>query len=332
MTLITAQQLTRITKGKPPSINVAGFADAINTYGPDIGLDQPHRLAQFVPQTMHETTGLIDMKERWGPTPAQKRYEGRKDLGNTQKGDGSKYRGYGMIQLTGRDNVTRFYKWCVAQGYDVPNFIDHPEEIAKHPWAGLAAIWYWHVGNPTGKSLNVYADKGDIENITRKINGGLNGYDDRLSYYDRTSLVLLGYGVNELKKFQTDEALTVDGISGPNTRASFQKELLKLTSKSDQSAQVAKAPVVQKTTKTVIETEQVVPASVEKQVKKKFNLMGAVVAFFASGGSGLSGLMGADWTTVATIVGGGVVVVALILWQRQNLLTAFKEIRDGLSS
>src|SRR5688572_11127745 len=145
---LTATLVNRIAKGKPPAANVKSLVDAVNTFGPKVGLDQPHRLVQFLAQIMHESGDLKHNKEIWGPTAAQKRYEGRKDLGNTQKGDGSKYRGYGLIQLTGRDNVTRFYKWCVKNGFDVPNFVDHPEKIALAPWSGLDAIWYWSEGNP----------------------------------------------------------------------------------------------------------------------------------------------------------------------------------------
>jgi putative chitinase len=237
---ITAEMLQRISKTKPPAGNVASLVEALDTYGTQFGLDQPHRQAQFLAQIMHESGGLKYNKEIWGHTAAQKRYEGRKDLGNTQKGDGSKYRGYGLIQTTGRANVTQFYKWCVAAGMNPPNFVENPSLIGTAPWSAVSAIWYWDTRN-----LNKFADRGDIENITRKINGGLNGYDDRLSYYDRACLVLLGYGVNELVKFQKDNGLVADGLSGPLTRGEFQKDLLALTKKPEQSDETRKAPVVE---------------------------------------------------------------------------------------
>ena len=65
------------------------------------------------------------------------------------------------------------------------------------PWEGLGPIWYWDSGNPTGESLNVYADEANHEMVTRRINGGLNGYADRLARYTRAALVLLGFGLLE---------------------------------------------------------------------------------------------------------------------------------------
>ncbi|MGK9055671.1 hypothetical protein [Neorhizobium petrolearium] len=73
------------------------------------------------------------MIARYGRTDAQKRYEGRKDLGNIQKGDGSKYRGYGPMQVTGRANVTEFYNWCKKRGLNPPDFIEKPQLIATSP-------------------------------------------------------------------------------------------------------------------------------------------------------------------------------------------------------
>ena len=156
---------------------------------------------------MHESGGFKFDREIWGPTAAQKRYEGRKDLGNTQKGDGSRFRGHGPMQVTGRANHRAFSKWAKAIDPAAPNFETAPEKINTDPWEGLSPIWYWDEGNPDKRSLNRLADAGDIENITRKINGGLNGYEDRLRYFDRLALAVLGYAVNEMPKFQKDATL-----------------------------------------------------------------------------------------------------------------------------
>lgn len=237
---LTADMLHRIAKSTPNATNAASLIQALDKYGEQMELNQPHRLAQFVPQVMHESGGLKYNKEIWGPTAAQKRYEGRKDLGNTQKGDGARFKGYGLLQVTGRANVTQFYNWCKRQGMNPPNFIAKPELIATAPWSAVSALWYWDMRN-----LNAIADRGDNENITRKINGGLNGYEDRLDYYDRTALVLLGYGVNEVAKFQRDNGLTADGISGPLTRAAMHQALVKLTEKPARAKTVQAAPVVE---------------------------------------------------------------------------------------
>lgn len=108
--------------------------------------------------------------ELWGPTPAQQRYENNVSLGNTQPGDGSRFRGRGLIQLTGRKN----YQACsTALGVD---FVSNPDLLAQPYYASLSAAWFW-----ASHGLNEVADTGDFEKTTRVINGGLNGQDDRLS-------------------------------------------------------------------------------------------------------------------------------------------------------
>ncbi|CDZ63731.1 hypothetical protein [Neorhizobium galegae] len=110
---------------------------------------------------MHESGGLIYDREVWGPTAAQQRYEGRKDLRNTRKSDGSKYRGYLPIQITGRSNATAFYEWCQKRGLNLPDFMDKPGLMATSPWAGWSVVRYWTTDN-----LNRYADTNDIAMIT----------------------------------------------------------------------------------------------------------------------------------------------------------------------
>lgn len=126
------------------------------------------RMAAFLAQIGHESGGLRYVREIWGPTPAQRRYEGRADLGNSEPGDGERYKGRGLIQITGRYNYSRI---STALGED---FVRHPELLAGESYAALSAAWYWHLHN-----LNSYADAGDFETITRKINGGTNGAADR---------------------------------------------------------------------------------------------------------------------------------------------------------
>lgn len=226
---LTTAQLISIAGGKPVAGNVQSLISALDQYGPAAGLDKPHRLAQFLAQVLHESGGLRYDREIWGPTAAQKRYEGRKDLGNTVKGDGKKFMGRGPIQLTGRANVTKFYKWCVARGYGPPDFVANPELLNTDPWEGLSAIWFWSVGNQTGKSLNLLADENNIEQITKKVNGGLNGYDERVRYYVRAALVLLGFEPDEIRLFQKADKLVVDGDAGPKTRAALHMRLAALS-------------------------------------------------------------------------------------------------------
>lgn len=290
--------------------NAQSVIDALSQYGERFGLLQPHRVAQFLAQIMHESGGFKYDREIWGPTPAQKRYEGRKDLGNVQKGDGSRFRGRGPIQVTGRNNYRAFTKWARKIDAAAPNFENAPDKLTTDPWEGLSPIWYWDEGNPDGKSLNRLADRGDIENITRKINGGLNGYDDRLRYYDRVALALLGYAVNEMPRFQTDAGLKDrSGTSGPLTRAALHKALLKQTAAHRLSDDVATAPVVEEVEVAVpVEVEKpVVPVAVEKEVRQKTNWFTSIFS-----GTGFLGAFGA-WLAGVDPIKLLIIVAAVII-------------------
>lgn len=287
---VTAQQLITISKSNRPK---QSLVDSLVTIAPTY---KPHQFAHVLAQVMHESAGLVHDREIWGPTEAQRRYEGRKDLGNTQPGDGSKYRGYGPIQVTGRANTTEFYNWCRNRGLNPPNFVDQPQRIAEAPWAGWSVVWYWDT-----RKLNQYADANDIEMVTRRVNGGLNGYADRLSYYDRAALVLLGFGPTEIRAFQSaymgkDQ---IDGISGPRTRAALHKELVK---RGDAKG-TRTAPVV------------AAPPSLEKPWWQSKEVIGPVLT-----GGGLTGgatLMESfgrvPWQNMLVLV--GVAMVALVAYQ-----------------
>lgn len=132
------------------------------------------RLAAFLAQTGHESAGFRFLRELWGPTPTQLRYEGRRDLGNVRPGDGFRYRGRGLIQVTGRANYTTTGR---SLGIDLVN---QPGLLEQPRWAALSAADYW-----TRNNLNNLVDSGDFKGLTRRINGGLNGYADRLARYQR---------------------------------------------------------------------------------------------------------------------------------------------------
>jgi len=136
-------------------------------------------VAHFLAQVLHETGGLRWLEEVWGPTDAQRRYEGRADLGNVLSGDGFLYRGRGLIQLTGRANYERA---GVALG--VPLAM-RPELAAMPEHAARIACWYW---NSRGIGKRALAD--DIEAVTRAINGGTNGLEDRRKWLERTKTAL----------------------------------------------------------------------------------------------------------------------------------------------
>lgn len=140
----------------------------------------PKRRAAWLAQVGHESGCLRYTRELWGPTAQQRRYEppttlaGR--LGNTAPGDGTRYKGRGLIQITGRAN----YRLCAERmaglvaGAEVPDFEEQPELLERPDWAALSAALYWHTRN-----LNRWADSGDFAELTRRINGGYSGLAHR---------------------------------------------------------------------------------------------------------------------------------------------------------
>lgn len=161
------------------------YADPLSVACAFYGIDTPVRLAAFLAQIGHESGALRYTTELWGPTPAQARYEGRADLGNTQPGDGERFKGRGLIQTTGRFNHARVRDRLRERFPDVPDFEAEPERLAEPQWAALSATDYWD-----WKGLNALADAGSFELITRRINGGLNGYADRLARWKRAQEAL----------------------------------------------------------------------------------------------------------------------------------------------
>ena len=220
---ITAEMLAAIA-GRPVNANMRSTIAGLERAGIGAGLNRPHRLAQYLAQLAHESGLWRYDAEVWGPSAAQKRYDTRTDLGNTPAvdGDGYLYRGRGPIQLTGRANYAAFTEWAHKLDASAPNFVRQPEAVNTDPWEGLVPVWYWDT-----RRLNRYADNGELLTITKRINGGTNGLADRQAQYTRAGLVLLGYAPADVRAFQRSHGLTVDGISGPRTRAAIHAELLK---------------------------------------------------------------------------------------------------------
>ncbi len=149
------------------------FAPFVSDAMKEYGIDTPQRQAAFLAQVGHESGGLHFLTELWGPTETQSRYEGRVDLGNTHLGDGYKYRGRGLIQVTGRANYGRMGN---ALGLDLE---ESPDMLATPKLAARSAGCFWQ-----SHGLNIYADTSEFEKLTRRINGGLNGIDDRRALWN----------------------------------------------------------------------------------------------------------------------------------------------------
>ncbi|SDR38434.1 putative chitinase [Pseudomonas grimontii] len=174
---ITEQQLLQIlpNAGRQAGVFVSGINVAMTRYA----INKPLRVSAFIAQVGHESGQLRHAREIWGPTAQQAGYEGRADLGNTVKGDGFKYRGRGLIQITGRAN----YAACgEALGLDL---VSHPDYLELLQHAAMSAAWFWST-----RGLNALADRGEFVKITRRINGGLTGQDDRQALYHKALEVL----------------------------------------------------------------------------------------------------------------------------------------------
>ena len=138
------------------------------------GCNSLNRVAMWMAQLGTESGGLQWMEE----IADGSEYEGRNDLGNTQPGDGRKFKGRGPIQVTGRANYAALSAWAFGQGLvpSVTYFTDDPDELSSDRYGFIGVIWYWTVARP---HINEMCDEGDLEGVTRAINGGLHGLDDR---------------------------------------------------------------------------------------------------------------------------------------------------------
>lgn len=235
--MLTRDQIKRLSNREKDWI-VDGILDNLD-YMDKFEINTPLRKAHFLAQLAHESDGLKTTKEYGGPG---KRY--------------APWYGRGLIQVTWKDNYEDFYAWCKLEGLDPPNFLSVKgrEEVANFPWAFLGAVWYWNA-----HGLNRFADQDDIRTITKRINGGYNGLEDRMHYLDvakevlgvgkrpidgkpgtittthsvkdvQRALNVFGYGleedgiigrrtINALKDFQNEHGLVPDGVLGPKTEA-----------------------------------------------------------------------------------------------------------------
>lgn len=167
----------------------ASFAATLDKYKIDTKL----RIAHFMGQVTHECAGFRTTEE----FASGHEYEWRKDLGNTKKGDGIRFKGRGLIQLTGRDNYKK-----MSSILKIP-LEDNPA-LAKEPLTSLViACEYWK-----SRDVNTNADSDDLISVTKKINGGLNGLDDRRTYLKKAK--------NALAKM---EAITISASTTPRVAA-----------------------------------------------------------------------------------------------------------------
>lgn len=172
--MITAEQIKLIMpNASKDRINL--FLEPLNNTMREFEINTRFRVCAFLAQLAHESGSLNYVKELASGTA----YEGRKDLGNIQKGDGVKFKGRGLIQVTGRANYE-----AVSKAFAM-DFITKPELLQEPQYAARTAGWFWKT-----HGLNELSDQMDIRKITRIINGGLNGIDERLIFWNRALTVI----------------------------------------------------------------------------------------------------------------------------------------------
>lgn len=338
---VTLNQLAAMA-GTAPNDNMKSVQSSLASYGASYGLDRAHRVAQLLAQLLHESGNFKYDREIWGPTPAQERYDTRVDLGNTKAkdGDGKKNAGRGPIQVTGAYNIGKFYDWLKLQGFIPPDIRANPDLINTDPWEGLSAIWYWAIGNPTGRSLNRFADEGDIEQITKKINGGLNGFPDRLEKYTKVALILLGYSSTDVKRFQkwaqtkgylpADEdgkPTQADGDVGPKTRAALHMALVDMDGERSTAATAVKAaPVVQEVTVEVTKEVAVTPPAATNGSRVRSWLAGVGSFITLNAGSFFT----SDLPTKMVVLGISGAAIVFVLWQGDLIVRQVKRIAEQI--
>lgn len=161
--------------------NIKKFVTPLNLACDKYSINTPKRISAFLAQIAHESGSLRYVEE----LASGEAYEGRKDLGNTQPGDGVKFKGRGLIQITGRSNYAAL---SAALNFD---FVKEPEKLELPGAAALSAGWFWNL-----KNLNEPADVDDFKKITKKINGGYNGLQDRMNHWARCRKA---FGIKEIE-------------------------------------------------------------------------------------------------------------------------------------
>lgn len=160
-----------------PQDRIRAFVKCFDEWSDTFGIDTKQRAAHFLSQVAHESAEMKYLEE----IASGRQYEGRKDLGNTRPGDGMRFKGRGLLQLTGRAN----YQAYADSEYCVGDLMSHPEWLAKFPDALKSAMWYWKKRN-----LNRFADRDDTEGLCRAINGGMSHYAQRLYYWRKAKKAL----------------------------------------------------------------------------------------------------------------------------------------------
>ena len=167
-----------------PKEEVADLIKACNEWLPKFDITTRERIIHFFAQCAHESMGFYWLEEQGDNAYFTKMYEGRADLGNTEPGDGARFSGHGLIQVTGRANHANV---AAKTGIDCVN---NPKLLAEYPGALVGALVWWQ-----DNGMNALCDGGlddaDVIAVTKRINGGTNGLNDRLNRTDKLKLIVI---------------------------------------------------------------------------------------------------------------------------------------------
>ena len=205
---ITPEILKKVSGGSGNKKVIDGLVEYLPEALEKYGINTKLRLAHFLSQISHESDHFRTTEEY----ASGRAYEGRRDLGNLRKGDGTRYKGRGVIQLTGRANYQRYGD---ILGIDLVN---NPELAASPKISVLTALEYWKQ-----RKINALADRDNIRLVTRAINGGDNGLDDRKIALDRAkeavkNIVIITPDAPEPVKVEPAPVIAVEKkIEQPNT-------------------------------------------------------------------------------------------------------------------
>lgn len=180
MTVVLTKEILKQCLPFAKGENIDKFLHPLNITITRYHIDTPERCAAFLAQLAHESGSFKYVREIHDGS----NYEGRKDLGNIHPGDGTRFRGRGLIQITGRTNYT-----ALEKEFEIP-FTKQPERLEEPMYAAMSAGWFWD-----NRELNDLADKNNFVLITKRINGGTNGMTDRQAHWIRCKKV---FGVYEV--------------------------------------------------------------------------------------------------------------------------------------
>jgi len=172
--ILTREQFLQIAIYTPVKKLDALFQPLVDTMV-KYQINTPLRVAHFLAQTAHESDGFNTTQEYASGDD----YEWREDLGNTSAGDGRRYKGRGLAQITGKSNYS-----YISEDLGI-DFVSNPDLLATPQYAALGAGWFWNRHN-----LNALADIDELEMITKIVNGGYNGLNSRKDYLIRAKQVL----------------------------------------------------------------------------------------------------------------------------------------------